>query len=157
MVEFTSHLQLQTNMVDMVWTILVFNLQRSYRALVLQTHHQGAHISCGLVVNYDHGFLFWDWSYIITPFCYYEWGIRENPWLYTLIKSIIITISSFFMKLYIFNPSLMCKQTKMGDLESPSLWLSDIMRQQIRINRTFVEFKSTITKPALWVLLLSVP
>lgn len=29
-----------------------------YRALVLQAHHQGAHVSCGLVVNYDHGFLF---------------------------------------------------------------------------------------------------
>lgn len=42
----------------------------SYRALVLQAHHEGAHISCGLVVDDDHGFLFRDGPYIITPLRY---------------------------------------------------------------------------------------
>lgn len=42
----------------------------SYRALVLQAHHEGAHISCGLVVDDDHGFLFRDGPYVITPLRY---------------------------------------------------------------------------------------
>ena len=42
-------------------------LKASYRALVLQAHHEGANISCGLVVHYHHGFLFRDGPHIVTP------------------------------------------------------------------------------------------
>ena len=42
----------------------------SYRALVLQAHHEGAHVSCGLVVDYDHSFLFCKGPHVVTPLCY---------------------------------------------------------------------------------------
>lgn len=55
-----------------------FTSHRPYRALVLQTHHQGAHVSCGLVVNYDHGFLLRDGSYIIAPLRDCQWGKKTE-------------------------------------------------------------------------------
>lgn len=77
-----------------------------YRALVLETHHQGAHISCGLVVYYDHGFLFRDWSHVITPLCYCGRQITEKPWLETIAKWVIVRMSSrsySFWRPYVFS------------------------------------------------------
>lgn len=42
----------------------------SYHAFILQAHHEGAHISCGLVVDDDHGFFFRDGPYVVTPLRY---------------------------------------------------------------------------------------
>lgn len=49
-----------------------------YRALVLQAHHEGAHISCGLVVDDDHGFFFRDGQHIIAPLRYCTIKHRRN-------------------------------------------------------------------------------
>ncbi|TNN76150.1 hypothetical protein EYF80_013681 [Liparis tanakae] len=35
-------------------------------------HHEGAHISCGLVVDDDHGFFFRDGPYVIAPLRYFK-------------------------------------------------------------------------------------
>lgn len=80
------NLPIISNKLTLIWSepYVAFTFHWPYRALVLQTHHQGAHITCGLVINYDHGFLFWDGSYIITPLCDCEWKITENSWLYTI-------------------------------------------------------------------------
>lgn len=58
----------------------------SYRALILQAHHEGAHISCGLVVDNDHGFLFRDGPNIITPLCYCKKKYKDTFWLNSVWK-----------------------------------------------------------------------
>lgn len=45
----------------------IFRRVRSYRALVLQAHHEGAHVSRGLVVDDDHGLLLGDGPHVVAP------------------------------------------------------------------------------------------
>lgn len=39
----------------------------TYRALVLQAHHEGAHVPRGLVVDDDHGLLLGDGPHVVAP------------------------------------------------------------------------------------------
>lgn len=75
----------------------------SYRSLVLQAHHECAHISCWLVVDDDHGFFLGDRPHIITPFCYCETKQKDAC---TLMKN---TLCKYYSSnLWSFNGNKVC-------------------------------------------------
>lgn len=42
----------------------------AYRALVLETHHERAHVPGRLVVNDDHGLVLRDGPHVVSPLCH---------------------------------------------------------------------------------------
>lgn len=80
---------------------------RPYRALVLQAHHEGAHVSRGLVVDDDHGLLLGDGPHVVSPLRHCRTrGTRAQQRGQTHIKHINLFLRSVFETTWVASVGL---------------------------------------------------